>query len=589
VSADSASPDDALPDSDAKPQAGSNFDFTDPNSPLAPYYMRTSHVLATLLIAALFVFFNLTPLGHSDIWGHLKIGEWIIDNQRLPERELFSPFSDPTLPASNFQWLSQAMYAGAFRFGAWFVGGTPLHQVEGGIEMLRTLHALCEALKALFLLLALRRIAGSLPLAIAGVCVVFSLSLFPSAVQRPQAFAEVLFALTLWLLSRPLVETPEPNVPLSWRRTLAIAAVLTLWANIHGSFLIGIALVGLFWLGAVISSLQERGFATTIADRPLHRTLLAVILGTVLLSLLNPHGIRAIPEVLLFGKSPNVMSMREWRPIEFSTGLGGHWSYLIALGLVILTQLAAPRVYGPTQLLLLLVFGTTPLLQERLMTWWVMLVPVLVAPMWATIVTGDPEKWTSVLSLRKTIIAAGILLVGLIWSSAAQIMLGHPPTAIVKSATPATLWQITDDLLHGKPSSDDETLKTSPLARALSEELKNYPGGVFQGNIFTPEEMGDYLVWSLPAKAPVIVYSHVHAFPPGWWEDYVEVLFGRSGWRGVLDRERVNLVICKMEHREELFEKLRNDPDWVILLDQSETPINRSQRLFAAIRKQPIG
>src|SRR5882724_3759572 len=97
-----------------EPPVGPDIDFTDPNSPLAPYYFQASHVLATLLIVAVFLFFNLmTPLWHSDIWGHLKTGEWIVANRQLPERELFSPFSDPTLHASNFQWLSQVVLAGA--------------------------------------------------------------------------------------------------------------------------------------------------------------------------------------------------------------------------------------------------------------------------------------------------------------------------------------------------------------------------------------------------------------------------------------------------------------------------------------------
>src|SRR4051812_47732423 len=37
-------------------QIGAGIDFADPNSPLAPYYLRTSDVLAVGLLAALFFF-----------------------------------------------------------------------------------------------------------------------------------------------------------------------------------------------------------------------------------------------------------------------------------------------------------------------------------------------------------------------------------------------------------------------------------------------------------------------------------------------------------------------------------------------------
>jgi hypothetical protein len=566
------------------------FDFTDPHSPLAPYYFQTSHVLATLVIVVIFAFFNLMcPLWHSDVWGHLKIGEWIAANRELPARELFSPYSDPSLPASNFAWLSQVILYGAFRAGEALSGGGTLNQLAGGIDMLRALHALCEATKALFLLLAFRRFAGSMPLAITGVLIVFAFSLAPSAIQRPQIFAEVLFAAVLWAMSRPLAQTAAP---LSWRRTFLIVGLLTLWANMHGSFLIGIALVGVLWLGQAAESIRDRG-AASLGEAPFYRPLIAALVAVAALSLLNPHGLRALPEVLAFAKNPNIQTMQEWRPLEFSAAGGGHWGYMVLLGIIALTQAASPRVYGPTQLLLLAVFGFTPLLQERLMTWWVMLVPVVLLPMWAglgAVSESARERFTSILSLRKTILAAGMVFVGVIWSSPVQLLLGHPAVPINLSSSRATLWPITPELLEGAAvaEADANLLNQSSLAKALAMGLKNYPGRKFQGRIFTSEVMGDYLIWSLPPKAPVMVYSHVHVFPPDYWDDYMEVLFAKPGWRRVLDRERVNLVVCQVELRQELLESLKDDPDWDVILDESEAPLNRWYRLFAALRKKPL-
>lgn len=584
---------DAPPPDEPEAHVGHDFDFFDPNSPLARYYFQASHVLATLVIVAIFVFFNFTPLAHSDIWGHLKIGEWIVHNQQLPQHELFSPYSDPTLTASNFQWLTQVIQYGTYRAGAWLVGGSPLQQTAGGVEFLRTLHALCEALKALFLLLAFRRMAGSLPLAIGGVVLVFAFSLAPSSVQRPQVFAEVLFAALLWILARPLNTVSPTDVHLSWRGTLAIAAILILWVNIHGSFLIGIALAGIFWLGSVIESIRDRGFSVTANDTALHRPLLGLVLGVIGLSLLNPHGLRAIPDVLSFAKNPNILTMQEWKPLEFSTGGGGHWGYLALLVIITLTQAVSPNVYGPTQILLMAVFGVGPLLQERLMTWWAMLVPVIVVPAWAEIGTmlGLRDRWTSILSLRKTIIASGIVLVGVVWSDLTQCLLGHPPSPLEISTSPATLWPITVDILAGKsPAADDDAkrLDINPLARGLKKGLQSYPEGRFRGAIFTPEAMGDYLVWSLPEKAPVMVYSHVHAFPPRYWDDYMEVLFAKPGWRRILDRERVNLVVASAEQRRDLFDKLNADPAWLVVLDPDDPANGRANRIFAALRKKPL-
>jgi len=577
----------------AEPRVGPDFDFTDPNSRLAPYYLQTSHVLAILVVMAIFLFYNFNPLGHTDIWGHIKLGEWIVQNQRLPEREPFSPHSDPTLPASNFAWLTQVMLYGTFRLGAWLAGGGPLQQTEGGVDLLRFLHGLCQAAKATFLLLAFRRCTRSLPLAIGGVVIVFVLTLAPSGVQRPQSFAEVLFALLLWLLIRPLTAgVAEPSI--SWRCTWGVGGLLVLWANVHGSFLVGFVLVALFWLGGVLESLRDRGFGATLRTTALHRPLLALVVGFVAMSFANPHGWRAIPEVFAFAQLPPVRTMTEWQPMAFSRGPGGHWGYLAILILIALTQLASPRVFQPTPLLLLATFGLGPLVQERLMTWWCMLVPIILLPVWADLVVVGPEtaaRWTSVLSLRKTIIAAGIVIVGLVWTNLFQLLLGHEPTPLPVAVAPATLWPVTDDVLHGRAAAaagDNQKLADNPLAQALATSLKTYPNGQFRGAIFVPEAMGDYLVWSLPAYAPVTVYSHVHVFPTRYWDDYREVLFGRPGWKTVLDRNDVNLVIAPIEQCRELFEKLKADPNWTVILEPTTETRHRSHRLFAVLRKTPL-
>jgi hypothetical protein len=148
---------------------------------------------------------------------------------------------------------------------------------------------------------------------------------------------------------------------------------------------------------------------------------------------------------------------------------------------------------------------------------------------------------------------------------------------------------LTPDLLAGRPGDpdDDARVAASPLGKALKDALANYPDGRYRGRIFTTEGMADYLVWSLPSPAPVMVYSQVHVFPPRHWDDYTEVLFGFPGWRTVLDNERINLVVCQVD-RKKLLEKLQADPDWTILLDQTDDPRQRGNRIFAALRKQPL-
>src|SRR5215468_415389 len=104
---------------------GAGIDFTDPNSPLAKWYCRGSHVVAALIFAAIFIILNFAPLWHTDIWGHLKFGQWIVQQARLPEREPFCPFATEGAGFIHYNWLSQAGLYALYHLGELLAGGGP--------------------------------------------------------------------------------------------------------------------------------------------------------------------------------------------------------------------------------------------------------------------------------------------------------------------------------------------------------------------------------------------------------------------------------------------------------------------------------
>src|SRR4051812_46891575 len=83
---------------------GAGIDFADPNSPLAPLYLRTSHVVAVGLLCCAFVLLSHLKVWHTDVWGHLRFGEYMVQNHRLPEHEMFSgDYADQEAPYINYQ------------------------------------------------------------------------------------------------------------------------------------------------------------------------------------------------------------------------------------------------------------------------------------------------------------------------------------------------------------------------------------------------------------------------------------------------------------------------------------------------------
>ncbi len=560
-------------------QVGAGINYTDPNSPWAPFYVRTSHILFACLLVGIYLLFEvLTPLGHTDIWGHLKFGQWIVEHRTLPDKEPFSLFSDPTQSYWNFQWLSQVTFYLTYRAGALLAKGDELRQTAGGVEMLRTLHGLTITLKFAFLTLAAWRSTRSLPLAIV-VSLVMLLVAFPSSsIQRPQVFAEVFFAMLIWWVSGP---------QLSRYTFIFVPILFTVWANFHGSFLIGYVFLGLFCTGKIIETLvgRVRPWRQILRVTWLWHGLAALALAPLAIGLLNPHGFEIYENVLQLSRHPNLRTLSEWGALGFSLTDGGSIIFLAILVLIVLAQCASPRPLSISRLLVLLAFALGSLYQQRILIWLIMITPWVIAPLLKHALVYLPKSWLhvhSIPSLRKTMMVGALMLIGFSWSGLFQLIMGRDPMPLSVSVTHATLWQVAMELKHGDTMPE------------LADALKTYPQKRFQGRIFVQDNLSDYLLWSLPAKAPLLLYNHAHLFPEEIWQHQITILTAGPGWSSLVDHYRVNLIAFDPSGWPELASELRTDPAWHVVVDEGEADAApqavavQNMKLFIAVRKKPI-
>ena len=95
-----------------------------------------------------------------------------------------------------------------------------------------------------------------------------------------------------------------------------------LWANLHGSFAIGVALLGCCWVGRLLEvAWHERSVAAVFADREGRRLLLWTELAAAAV-LLNPYAIDAWLEAIRFSSNANLRDVLEWNPLQL-LGIGG--------------------------------------------------------------------------------------------------------------------------------------------------------------------------------------------------------------------------------------------------------------------------
>src|SRR5271157_1868746 len=183
--------------------------------------------LAAIAIA-LFALAAFSPavLGDGDTFSHLATGEWILTHDAVPRADPFS-HSMPGAPWTAHEWLSEILLTLAFRCAGW-----------SGVALLTAAAAAGAAL-----VMGLR-VAKNLSGAALGVTLALGAGLWTAnLLARPHVLALPLAAAwTVGLLDARDRDAAPP---------LGFALMMILWSNMHGGFVIGLALIGPFALEAV--------------------------------------------------------------------------------------------------------------------------------------------------------------------------------------------------------------------------------------------------------------------------------------------------------------------------------------------------
>lgn len=335
--------------------------------------------------------------GDGDVSWHIAAGRWILANQAVPATDPFS-FTMGGQPWVAFEWLSQIVYATAFD-AAGYAG---LAAVVG--LALMALH--------LVVFLFLRRRVGPIAMLVAFVAMDAILVTFVLA--RPHVLVwPVAAAWTAVLLDRRDRGRPPP---------LAFALLMTLWANLHGSFILGFVIAGAIALDALIAAQWNR--------RALTGWLLFGLfaLGA---ALVNANGIAGFLHPVTVMGLENLAYIEEWKPSSPS-----HTPLFYGVLVIMLAALLVRGVkLSPGELLLLLFLLLLAFMQVRQQAWLAIVAPLILAPRLASQGRADaPPAFASVASRRPWI--AATLVVGLL-AVTARLAVPLQPTEDV--ANPRTL------------------------------------------------------------------------------------------------------------------------------------------------------
>jgi hypothetical protein len=237
-------------------------------------------------------------LNDSDVYWHITVGQWIIDHRAVPHADPFS-FTMHGAPWITSAWLSETLYLGAFKIAGW-----------AGMVILAALSA-----AASFFLLT-RSLLKTLPNIPVMILVGSAMAMIaPHLLARPHVL--VLPFLVLWgnALIRAAEEQRAPS--------LASLPLIGLWANLHGSFTLGLALIAPFALEAVWTS--DKSARGALAGQWLRFALLAI--GAACITPYGPESFVVTFRILGLGGTLSTIS--EWQPLNFAT-FGFVEGYLLA-------------------------------------------------------------------------------------------------------------------------------------------------------------------------------------------------------------------------------------------------------------------
>jgi hypothetical protein len=548
-----------------------------------------AHVCLATYLCCLFLYVDHRPLWHTDIWGHLKYGQWIVAEQQLPKVDPFLPETEKKLPLVHFSWLAQVSFYQVFHLGEILAASG--EGEAGGVEALRTLHALLTVVTLLCLYGAFFRVSQSSWVALAGLLAIGVFSFPNLALLRPQVWAEVFFALLLLALSRPQLRNSA---------LVALPLLLAIWANFHGSFMIGLLVMAGANGGQFLQACREAGgvkLRAVMRYEPFRRLFLCILLSLLSIGLFNPAGFGIYAAALNFQQHPAVAMMDEWRPVAWDTPWGVVFfasllfvAVTIFAGILLLPKNTSKRwLLGGIplgQILLLLFFSWRTYGCQRFLLWWVFLAVWVSMSVWGRLWLRLQER----LSERRfswrprpsflLLLLVGIIVPAWLFSGAGLWLLEGHPRPVARAVHPATPWPLAQQVREPKGKA------FPPLKAWLASQGKER----YAGRIFTSETQGEYLLWALPPEAAPLLFCHAHLFPPDHWFACQKILNGDKDWQTLLDRLEAQMIVVEAELHPELRRQLLSaagHQHWLILLDETgdERKSDLRSRWLIAVRR----
>jgi hypothetical protein len=469
-----------------------------------------------------------TLFSDCDTGWHIRTGEWIAANHMVPARDIFS-YSKAGDPWFAWEWLSDVLLA-------WL-------NAHGG---LRTVALFAIALlSTIFVLLFLLVRRKANPILSIALTMLAAAAASIHWLARPHLFT----MLFLVLFAGALEWVREGRTRIAGIPILAIFPFATiLWTNLHGGFFVGTVMIAAYGVGEVLKNLLTPGPAVDWA--PARRYFLSA-LGCLAASLINPYTYHLHVHMARYLRDPfNSEHIMEFLSPSFHHPTAIFFEAMLVLAAATSCwSVAKGRWAEPVYLL---IWGHAALLAARnipifmiaaapavacAMQEWTELLPSLNVAGWLRAAgerfrrLGAETAETESVGRFHLVSAFALVLV------AAVICAPHPPKKF-------------------RAEFDPDRYPAKALAMLRNDA---------SARIFTDDEWGDYVIWSMYPRQKVFVDGRSDFYGDDFEEKYIDVLNVKVGWEKTLSRFGVNTIL--MSPTAPLTGALKESSRWKVIYD----------------------
>ncbi len=438
-------------------------------------------------------------LNDGDTGWHIRAGDWIVANRRVPTTDLFS-FSRSGAPWFAWEWLSDVVLSFVHR-----------HWALAGVSVL----AFCVIVVGVMVLFRHMLWRGANPVVAFGLLLLAVGASSVHYLARPHMFTLLLMAVSLWLVERDRLKSG----PFVW----LLVPLSALWVNLHGGFVALPASVAVLAAGYVIEGWLDRPRRLVKWAAARRYALLAAATGAA--SLLNPYGIRLHWHLAQYVTSDWIRRViNEFQPPDFRSEEALLFELLLMLALLLSGLLLARRQVA--DVLLLALWGHLALGSVR----HVPIFALVAAPILASELTRLWDRWSSRSSNRS--------VTRILWSLGADMAPGFRRFSLWGPALALSLMLMTPSSRW--PGEFSEASFPVSTVRAESARLVS-------ARVLTTDQWADYLIYRGWPSQKVFFDGRSDFYGPAVGDDYGALMHGRRGWEKLLRKHDFSMALIPLD------------------------------------------